>query len=136
MGRKKGTVEFDETMKLEMHEHIVWEKWIDIKMVKISTITSTTINQVENGLVPAVVEFDALGVVNLIGSGVSLDADVGLIVSDIQHQLCVSAMVSVSYVLQQANGAAHSLAKMALAIDDDCFWVEEVPSFVSLYLGI
>ncbi|KAK3229413.1 hypothetical protein Dsin_001294 [Dipteronia sinensis] len=60
MGRKKGTVEFVETAsddfnpsnsfkdpvaKLEMREHIVREKWIDIKMAKISTIASTIVNQ-------------------------------------------------------------------------------------------
>ncbi|KAK3212265.1 hypothetical protein Dsin_016971 [Dipteronia sinensis] len=64
---------------------------------------------VHSGLVPCVVESDALNMVNLIRSG-------------------------------KANLVAYSLAKMALSIVDDMFWLEFVPPCVELlvlgdYLG-
>ncbi|KAK1586252.1 hypothetical protein Q3G72_000552 [Acer saccharum] len=72
-------------------------------------------------------ESDALCVVNQIASGKPSEADVGLGVSDILARLQTSLVSSITYACRQTNGIAHSLAKMALTIEVDCFWRESAP---------
>ncbi|KAK2661981.1 hypothetical protein Ddye_000555 [Dipteronia dyeriana] len=79
------------------------------------------------GLLPDVVESDALGVVKHINDGTIISADVGLVLSDILHIMCLVGIESVLFVSRKVNMVAHYLSKMALAIDQDRFWVEEFP---------
>ncbi|KAK3198140.1 hypothetical protein Dsin_021555 [Dipteronia sinensis] len=89
------------------------------------------------GLLPAVVESDALGVVNLINTGSSISADVGVVLSDILNIISTGGIELVQYVPRMANMVAHSIARMALSISQDCFWVEECPPSVgSLVLRV
>ncbi|KAK3212224.1 hypothetical protein Dsin_016930 [Dipteronia sinensis] len=85
-------------------------------------------------LLPAVVELDVLGVVNLINTGSAISADVGVVLSDIFNIISTSGIELVQYVPRMANMVAHSIARMALSISQDCFWVEECPSSVGSLL--
>ncbi|KAK3229836.1 hypothetical protein Dsin_001717 [Dipteronia sinensis] len=87
---------------------------------------------VDTGLVPTIVESDCLNLVRKVVDGVPTDGDIGLVVNDILHYFRNRAVSSVSYVPRKANKVAHSLVKMALAIAEDRFWLEEVPPSVEL----
>ena len=63
---------------------------------------------VERGLLPAVLESDAKGVVNMISSGSGLCADIGVVLSDIMS-LASHVEIHISYVPRKAKGAAHGL---------------------------
>ncbi|KAK3221467.1 hypothetical protein Dsin_008492 [Dipteronia sinensis] len=82
---------------------------------------------VDSGLLPAVLESDAKWVVDLINYEGKSDADIGSIVSDIVA-VANSYGISISFVPQTVNKAAHSLAKMTLvSVDNDLFWLEDFP---------
>ncbi|KAK3188892.1 hypothetical protein Dsin_028453 [Dipteronia sinensis] len=72
-------------------------------------------------LVPAIVESDALGVVNLINSGHSVSAEVGMVVDDIIHRIRTSTITLVGFVPRKTNFVAHYLAKIALTVSEDPF---------------
>ncbi|KAK3192969.1 hypothetical protein Dsin_024279 [Dipteronia sinensis] len=79
------------------------------------------------GFLPAVVESDALGVVNIINTDSAISADVGVVLSDILNIISTGGIELVQYLPRMANMVAHSIARMALSISQDCFWVEECP---------
>ncbi|KAK2658948.1 hypothetical protein Ddye_005481 [Dipteronia dyeriana] len=83
---------------------------------------------IDTGLVPAVVEFDALSEVKMVNSGASISVDLGLVVDDIVASLQLNAVVLVSFASRKANFVAHALSKLALNLTDDLFLVGDLPS--------
>ena len=71
---------------------------------------------VDTGLVPAVVKYDVLGVVNLINYGQFVSTEVGLVVDDIVPRICSNIVKLVGFVPRKANFVAHYLSKMAQTI--------------------
>uniref|UniRef100_A0A803PI84 RNase H type-1 domain-containing protein n=1 Tax=Cannabis sativa TaxID=3483 RepID=A0A803PI84_CANSA len=75
-------------------------------------------------------ESDSLILVNSINSNSNAISSFGDLVLDIKNRLSYLSSVCVSHVKQDANQAAHGLAKDALELDDDCMWFEEIPSTI------
>ncbi|KAI9169048.1 hypothetical protein LWI28_006172 [Acer negundo] len=69
-----------------------------------------------------VVESDSLGVVNLINSGSTHLAELGLVCNDIAKRTDERLVRGVHFVSRKANVVDHTLAKMALSIAHDKFW--------------
>ncbi|KAK0608384.1 hypothetical protein LWI29_029944 [Acer saccharum] len=87
------------------------------------------------GLFPALLESDALAVVELISAKVVPASDVGIVINDILN-LISSCFVSFSFVPRLANRVAHGLAKLALDYKGRSVWVGDCPLAVeSLVLG-
>ncbi|TXG46410.1 hypothetical protein EZV62_028092 [Acer yangbiense] len=89
-----------------------------------------------NGLVPAVLESDALSLVNTICLKVVPHTEVGVVVQDILNLLLNVNVASISFVPRIANKVAHGLAEFAL--DHACVsvWLDDCPlSVESLVLG-
>ncbi|KAK2663455.1 hypothetical protein Ddye_002029 [Dipteronia dyeriana] len=89
----------------------------------------------DTGLVPAMVESDALSVVKMVNSGVSTSVNIGLVVDEVVAFLQLNDVVSVSFVYRKANFVAHSLSKLALKISDDLFWLQTYLTSVEEYVN-
>ncbi|KAK3222428.1 hypothetical protein Dsin_009453 [Dipteronia sinensis] len=74
-----------------------------------------------------IIESDALGVVNMINSGIEISADIGVIIEDIKCLLQNITDARVKYVSRKANVVAHSLSKLALTLDVSYFWLDSFP---------
>ena len=89
-----------------------------------------------SGLVPASLESDALGIVEMVTAKDSPPADVGVVINDI---LCLLQLVNVSFISfvpRIANSVAHALAKLALQHEGEFIWLEDCPlSVENLVLG-
>ncbi|KAK3224784.1 hypothetical protein Dsin_004646 [Dipteronia sinensis] len=70
---------------------------------------------VNTGLLPAMLESDALTVVNVIRSQVLPSADEVVVISDILCAINGTNILSMNFVLRVANMVAHGLAKLALS---------------------
>ena len=77
------------------------------------------------GLVPAVLESDALMVIWDICNNMSLSSDVGLVVDEILNFSRESNMFSFIYVPRLVNRVAHGLAKLALSHLGEFVWVDD-----------
>ncbi|KAK0592574.1 hypothetical protein LWI29_021554 [Acer saccharum] len=90
----------------------------------------------ETGLTPAILESDALSVVNKIGLEMVNGAEIGVVINDIYEVLRRSKVSTINFVPRLANSVAHSLAKLALASEGESMWLEDCPlSMKSLFLG-
>ncbi|KAK2655217.1 hypothetical protein Ddye_008269 [Dipteronia dyeriana] len=69
----------------------------------------------ESCLVPIVLEFDALRVVNLLKLKVVPDSKIGVVIHDISNIVDHSCSFSFNFVPRLANKVAHGLAKLTLA---------------------
>ncbi|KAK2659191.1 hypothetical protein Ddye_005724 [Dipteronia dyeriana] len=85
---------------------------------------------VDLGTLPVVIESKAWGVVELINSGSMNFTEIGLVCSDIVSRLRNGLITRVFYVPRNANTVAHSLAKLAITVDNDRFWVVSFPDCV------
>ena len=75
-------------------------------------------------------ESDAAIVVKWINDGSHLDSSYGNILVEISKLITSLNIVSVAHVPRVANTVAHGLAKNALKVADDLFWMEDFPSCV------
>ncbi|KAK2653789.1 hypothetical protein Ddye_013645 [Dipteronia dyeriana] len=82
------------------------------------------------GTLPTVIESDARGVVKLINSGKTIFTEISLVCSDTVSRLSDGSISRVYYVPRRTNIVAHSLAKLAITVDYDRFWVESFPDCV------
>ncbi|KAK3193591.1 hypothetical protein Dsin_024901 [Dipteronia sinensis] len=89
---------------------------------------------IDTGLVSAVIESDALGVVNQIKSRGPNASDIGIVVDDIVSRFSVLAGRSVDHVSRKANFVAHTLSRMALTIAEDRYWMEDYPPCVEKFI--
>ncbi|KAK2642672.1 hypothetical protein Ddye_024435 [Dipteronia dyeriana] len=85
---------------------------------------------VDSSLMPAIIESDALSMVSHINSGSPNHTKLGFICGDIAKYIQDGVIIVVSFVPQKANVVTHTLAKMALSINHDRFWMETFPSCV------
>ncbi|KAK3230934.1 hypothetical protein Dsin_002815 [Dipteronia sinensis] len=88
----------------------------------------------DSGLWPCEVEIDTQTIVNLIESPGSPLSDIGLVIKDIELFLESSPACTVAFIPRSANMVAHSLAKLGLSVDNDCFSEEDYPPVVVLFL--
>ncbi|KAK2661569.1 hypothetical protein Ddye_000143 [Dipteronia dyeriana] len=89
----------------------------------------------ESGLVPVVLESDALEVVNLLQSKIVPNSELGVIIHDISDIVDNSFLCSFHFVHRLANKVAHGLTKLALAHRGEFVWLEDCPLSVEGVLG-
>ncbi|KAL5834447.1 hypothetical protein ACOSQ4_013944 [Xanthoceras sorbifolium] len=78
------------------------------------------------GLLPPIVESDALRFVNVVNTAPTL-ADLGLIVLDIHNVLAIYPGSNVMFVPRSTNQATHCVASFALSADEYCFLLDDNP---------
>ncbi|KAK2653232.1 hypothetical protein Ddye_013088 [Dipteronia dyeriana] len=83
------------------------------------------------GVLPCVIESDALGVVNLVTVGHPSRSDVGLVIQDVLQILKQFPDCFVVFTPMKTNMAAHDLAKLGLTIDSDLVLLEDFPPCVA-----
>uniref|UniRef100_A0A803P1A9 Uncharacterized protein n=1 Tax=Cannabis sativa TaxID=3483 RepID=A0A803P1A9_CANSA len=76
------------------------------------------------------IEFDSLLLINALNclSSTKCITPFHDLVEDINYLMSFFPRVKVSHVKRDANQAAHDLAKFALRLDEDMFWLGEIPS--------
>ncbi|KAK3211757.1 hypothetical protein Dsin_016463 [Dipteronia sinensis] len=82
------------------------------------------------GLFPCVIESDAAAVVKWINENSHRDSISGNILAEISALVSSLHVISVSHIPRLANNVAHGLAKSALMVVEDRFWMEEFPPCV------
>ncbi|KAL5863518.1 hypothetical protein ACOSQ3_001032 [Xanthoceras sorbifolium] len=87
---------------------------------------------IEFGLSSFLVESDALGVINVISWNLVPCSDMGMVLFDIYCLANSLHVSSFSFVPRLANMVANALAKVALSILSDLFWIDSCPSDVEL----
>ncbi|KAM6563234.1 hypothetical protein CsatB_023232 [Cannabis sativa] len=81
-------------------------------------------------LQPHCVETDCLMLVHALQGKQSQLSSFHDLVEDISYHLSSFSNACISHVRRDANQAAHGLAKQALQLDNDCIWIEEIPSTI------
>ncbi|KAK3206766.1 hypothetical protein Dsin_020812 [Dipteronia sinensis] len=79
------------------------------------------------GIFPCVIESDAAVVVKWINEDSHWDSISGNILVEISALVSGLHVISVSHIPRLANNVAHGLAKSALMVVEDRFWMEEFP---------
>ncbi|KAL5764465.1 hypothetical protein ACOSQ2_017059 [Xanthoceras sorbifolium] len=87
---------------------------------------------VRSGSSSFLVESDVLGVINTISSNLLPCSDMGLVLSDIYCLASSLQVSSFSFIPILANKVANALAKVALNIPSDLFWIDSCPPSVEL----
>ncbi|KAK1557174.1 hypothetical protein Q3G72_019476 [Acer saccharum] len=85
-------------------------------------------------LLSAIVEFDALGVLNLINTRNPTSVYIGLVMQGILACMQHGVVGTMSFVTRKANVVAHNLSKLAVTITDDCFWLKNYPHCVDKFV--
>ena len=102
----------------------------DAKMTKIMAILKGLIFSRDCGLAPCMLESDASVVVKWISEGSHLDSPSVNLLAEVSSLISSLNVIYVNHVPRVANSVAHDLAKNALKVVEDLFWIEEVPSCV------
>ena len=84
---------------------------------------------VDAGFSKLIVEGDNINVMRAVSSSTMNFSMLGNVIADIRCILCGLGGVSISCVKRDGNRVAHVLAKFAKGLDEDLFWMEEVPQF-------
>ncbi|KAK3204140.1 hypothetical protein Dsin_018186 [Dipteronia sinensis] len=79
------------------------------------------------GLLPSILESDALGVVNMINADSVGSTDFSLVILDIKECIRGLRVHLVSFVSRNTNVVAHEIAKLAIVARKDLFWMETYP---------
>ncbi|KAK2635003.1 hypothetical protein Ddye_029795 [Dipteronia dyeriana] len=88
------------------------------------------------GLVPAIVESEALTMVDAIRSQVAPCIDVGVIIHDIFKEVPVYGISKIGFVPLLVNMVAQGLARLALDFVGESLWLDDCPlAAESLVLG-
>ncbi|KAK3230176.1 hypothetical protein Dsin_002057 [Dipteronia sinensis] len=80
------------------------------------------------GLVPVVVESNALSMVKMVNPGASISTDIGLVIDDIVASFQLNVVASVSFASRKTNFVAQALSKLALKLKQDLLLVGDLPS--------
>ena len=81
-----------------------------------------------NGLQLDVIETDALKVSSAVNSSNRNLSSFHDLISDIRCLLSSFSRISVIHTKRQANMVAHGLARYTLELDEDVFWMGEIPN--------
>ncbi|KAL5759604.1 hypothetical protein ACOSP7_018124 [Xanthoceras sorbifolium] len=84
----------------------------------------------DSGLLPAMLETGAQVVVTAINNPTVILSEVGLVIHDIVELLRLCPNSRIMFMPRSTNLVAHSLAKFALGIERDCFWMEDYPDCI------
>ncbi|KAK0602913.1 hypothetical protein LWI29_038208 [Acer saccharum] len=82
------------------------------------------------GLEPCIFEADDATIVKWIKDGSHRTSEYGLLLEDISNLSMKLRMVNFDYVPRCANVVAKGLAKHALEINSDIYWMEEFPEYI------
>ncbi|KAK9987891.1 hypothetical protein SO802_028130 [Lithocarpus litseifolius] len=82
---------------------------------------------VDAGFHELIVEGDNITVMRAVSSSTRNFSMLGTVIADIHCLLCGLRGISISCVHRDGNRVAHVLAKFAKGIDEDMYWIEEVP---------
>ena len=93
---------------------------------------------VDAGFSELIVEGDNINVMRAVSSSTMNFSMLGNVIAAIRCILCGLRGVSISCVKREGNQVAHVLAKFAKGLDEDLFWMEEVPQVAmeSMYQDI
>ncbi|KAK3217704.1 hypothetical protein Dsin_011674 [Dipteronia sinensis] len=80
------------------------------------------------------VESDAAVVVGWVNDGKVMESEVGLVVEDIKLLTNTMLFCTVNFVSRKFNRVAHCLTKLALSSNEDLYWLEEYPPFLTRFL--
>ncbi|KAK0598210.1 hypothetical protein LWI29_032563 [Acer saccharum] len=103
----------------------------DLETAKTMAVYRGLIFSRDCGLTPCCLEIDSEKVVKRIVDGGCLDANSGAILASIASLMEGSRLSSITHIHKEANRVALELAKNALCIDEDLFWLEDVPWCIS-----
>ncbi|KAK0596648.1 hypothetical protein LWI29_017714 [Acer saccharum] len=90
----------------------------------------------EAGFVPFLLETDSLQVVNMVQKGLHSDAEVGLIIAEIDGALQSLSNCCIGHVPRKGNAAAHTLARKALSVESEYRWIDICPPCVERIVQI
>ena len=82
---------------------------------------------VDAGFSKLIVEGDNVNVMRVVSSSTMNFSMLGNVIVDIHCILCGLGRVSISCIKRDGNWVAHVLAKYARVLDEDMYWMEEVP---------
>ena len=82
---------------------------------------------VDAGFLELIVEGDNVNVMRAVSSSTLNFSMLGNVIADIHCILCGLGRVSISCIKREGNRVAHVLAKYVRVLDEDMFWMEEVP---------
>lgn len=85
--------------------------------------------------VPMVIESDSKEVVDLSLNRKESKTEIDWIIAEIQTKLRIQSQASIQFAPRGCNIAAHSVAKKALEVENQCIWLENFPDHVSLLLS-
>uniref|UniRef100_A0A803PRL9 RNase H type-1 domain-containing protein n=1 Tax=Cannabis sativa TaxID=3483 RepID=A0A803PRL9_CANSA len=105
-----GSLLLQEAEALALFHSLVWAAHLHINIYYIETNSLVLANALRNPT-----------------SNISSFFD---LVKDVQCQLSYLSNICVSHVRRDANQAVHGLAKQALVLDNDCTWLEDIPSTI------
>ncbi|KAK3198084.1 hypothetical protein Dsin_021499 [Dipteronia sinensis] len=123
-----GTVIRDSTGAVLASCSQIMEANFSIKVAKLVAIRKCLLFYVDS---PCVIESDEATVVKWINDGDRWNSDCDIILYDISTMISNLHGVTVRHVRKRFNKAAHALAKNALGISEDAFWMEEYPDCIS-----
>ena len=86
---------------------------------------------IECGLFPSVIESDEAIVVKWLNDDDRRNSECGIILEDITNTISNLNGVTISHVQKRFNKVAHALAKNALGISEDAYWMEDYPGCIS-----
>ncbi|KAK2662579.1 hypothetical protein Ddye_001153 [Dipteronia dyeriana] len=101
----------------------VMEATFDVQLAKTAAIYKGIIFGGDCGLALYVIEFDAEVVVNWINSGNHLNSVCDIILTDFSSLMSCSDGMTINHVSRLTNQVAHKLAKNALLIAEDIYWI-------------
>ena len=85
---------------------------------------------IDAGFSELIVEGDNINVMRAVSSSTMNFSMLGNVIADIHCILCGLRGLSISCVKRDGNWVAHVLAKFAKGLDEDMYWMEEVPQVV------
>ncbi|KAL5741774.1 hypothetical protein ACOSP7_028506 [Xanthoceras sorbifolium] len=84
----------------------------------------------DSGLLPSILDTDSLAVITAINNPSAYLSKVGLVIIDIVDLLSSCPGSKVQFVPRSANSVDLTLARFALSLDRDYFWLEDYPNCI------
>ncbi|KAK3210794.1 hypothetical protein Dsin_015500 [Dipteronia sinensis] len=107
------------------------EARFSIKISQLLAIKRSILFGMDCGLAPNTVEINESVVVNWLSSGSHKDSEYGVILDEIDDLMHSGDRIVFCSIPKRANMPAIALAKEALKISEEAFWMEECPPFIN-----